>query len=441
MSSEVHKLGPGEASALVGNAKSSGAPNAAFKHRPEGVCEAPGCGKPVPGGMVHFNVKGYFCSKYCKRKVYNARKAAGLRCKQCGGPVPGNNDRSRTSVYCKRACFDLHLREKQLDGTGPFLSVIEKFLAEGTGHYTESSKKQARSQLAAFFRYVNLTEKLTSLEQITPRVVTGFVAAARARGINTANPIALVSPFFRWAQDEELFTRRSPIVPRIHGSGLKRTRQPYDEDQMTTLRAAVDSCKKLQLKLMFAIGEECGLRNSEVCNIRLEDVNSDKQTIHVRLPTKNKEPRTVHFHNKVKRYLQEWLRERDPRCEHDHLFHTDTLRVVKNHLLDGWFKQLYGKKPEPAASFEFHRLRHTWATRLVNGGMELSVLQELGGWKSLSSVQIYAKIRKSTVDRQYQAAYSAIEEKLNSPEGETLSLVDFALMNATVSASGADSAS
>lgn len=437
MSSEVQQPGPGEASASTGNREKRGAPKAAFNYRPDGTCEAPGCGKPVPGGTVHGNVRGYFCSDYCRRKAYNARRSSGQQCEQCHGPVPGNNDRSRNTRFCSRECANHFRQEKQMAGTGPFRELIEKYLAEGTPHYTESSRKQARVQLAALLTYINSTEKISSLNQIRPRVVTRFIAAERARGI--AHPgLTLAASFFRWAQDEDIFDRRSPVIPRMHFHP-NSTRQPYEDNQMTTLWEIVEASDKTHLKLMFAIGEECGLRNGEICNIRLEDVNFDKQTIFVRLPTKNKQTRTVPFHNKVKKYLQAWLHERDPRCAYDNLFHTMTLLPPNNSLLDSWFKQLLGKKPEPAASFEFHRLRHTWATRLINGGMELPVLQELGGWLSLSSVQIYAKIRKSTVDRQYQAAYSAIEEKLNAPDEETLSLVDFALMESSAAATSSGS--
>jgi integrase len=170
-------------------------------------------------------------------------------------------------------------------------------------------------------------------------------------------------------------------------------------------------------------------------------VDLTKQTIFVRLPTKNGEPRRVSFHNSVTKYLNQWLLERDPRCLHDNVFHNSRLTPVSNGRLDAWFSNLYTGKPAPAKGFEFHRLRHTWATRLVNAGMELPVLQQLGGWKSLRGVGIYAKILKSTVDRQYEAAYAVIEEKLNSPEEETLSLLDFATMDVKESASSFASAS
>jgi site-specific recombinase XerD len=412
-----------------------------LKYRPDGICACLPCSKPVPGGMVHFNVGKYFCSEYCQRKEYNQRTVIGT-CEQCGGPVCLNNDRSRTAKirFCSTKCLNDSRREKSMSGTGCFRDLITEYIS-GNTQYAEGTIVMVRSRLASFFTYVYSTEKITSVENITPRVVTRFIAAERARGMTNGNPVAHVSSFFRWMESEERLKRSNPVIARIHGSTNRNTRQPYDEIQMSTLWQTVEVSGNTQLKLMFAIGEESGLRSGEVCNIRLADINLDRQSLYVRLPTKNKTPRTVSFHNKVKKYLMQWLSERDPRCVHDHLFHTDALTPVANSLSSRWFKRLYGKLPEPAASFEFHRLRHSWATNLINAGMELPVLQQLGGWKSLSSVQIYAKIRKSTVERQYRSAYDAIEQKLNSPQEETLSLTDFAFMDLKSNATTADSAS
>ena len=71
----------------------------------------------------------------------------------------------------------------------------------------------------------------------------------------------------------------------------------------------------------------------------------------------------------------------------------------------------------------------------MNNGMELAVLKELGGWQSWSSMQRYIKVLDSTVRGQYEASYARLQEKQESGEDETISLVDFALMNAAQTAS------
>jgi integrase len=42
--------------------------------------------------------------------------------------------------------------------------------------------------------------------------------------------------------------------------------------------------------------------------------------------------------------------------------------------------------------FRFHDLRHTWASWLIQSGVPLSVLQEMGGWESFEMVRRYAHL-------------------------------------------------
>ena len=45
--------------------------------------------------------------------------------------------------------------------------------------------------------------------------------------------------------------------------------------------------------------------------------------------------------------------------------------------------------------FRFHDLRHTWASWLIQSGVPLSVLQEMGGWESIEMVRRYAHLAPS----------------------------------------------
>ena len=42
--------------------------------------------------------------------------------------------------------------------------------------------------------------------------------------------------------------------------------------------------------------------------------------------------------------------------------------------------------------FRFHDLRHTWASWVIQAGVPLSVLQEMGGWESIEMVRRYAHL-------------------------------------------------
>jgi len=61
---------------------------------------------------------------------------------------------------------------------------------------------------------------------------------------------------------------------------------------------------------------------------------------------------------------------------------------IFSHAKPRWFTEAWrdaGKK-----DFTWHCLRHSWATRLVRAGVDLKTVQELGGWKSITTVARYA---------------------------------------------------
>ena len=226
--------------------------------------------------------------------------------------------------------------------------------------------------------------------------------------------------------------RMNPVVPHHHTQRINKCApRPYSNIEIEFIWKFVEASGDLALMLAFSIGLECGLRVSEVANIRLPDVDQARNSIHVRLPTKNGFERDVHYHDGVQKYLALWLKVRSPRFAKDNLLHGKLLGVFDTSSLDARFKTVLGSQPAPASTYNFHRNRHTWATRLVNNGMELPALQELGGWKSLSSLQHYVKVFDSTIQRQYEASYRRLQEECQTESDETLSLLDFAALEAT----------
>lgn len=411
-------------------------------HRPPQVhwdampCEGPGCRNVVPAGLYAPQRLRSFCSNTCSYRDASHQYMIGT-CRYCGGPIMGRKDYVGKKYYC---CDDhrlAHSTERILGPTGPFRALIEEYMAAAAAnYYSPGTLPTARVSLAKFFRFAVQVEKITVLDNIRPAVITRFIAHERARGLTCRNFVGHLSTFFGTLIAEEKYGRANPVISRIHSQrGALAEPRPYNDGDLNFIWECVERTGKLQLMLAFAIGEECGLRIGEVQNIRLSDIDASAQTIFVRLPTKNKHTRTVPFHGKVKKYLELWLARRNPDCRHDHVLHNNASMPFTGSHFDAWFRNALAKALAPACGFHFHRLRHTWATRLMNNGMELAVLKELGGWQSWSSMQRYIKVLSTTVRAQYEASYARLQEKQESGEDETISLVDFALMNAAQPAS------
>ncbi len=399
-------------------------------------CEGPGCANIIPAGLYQPQRARSFCSKTCVSRDSFSRYVVG-KCPHCGGPVMGRKDEAGIKVYCSDEHWRAHATEQILGPTGVFRGLIDEYMSTAAAnYYAPGTLPTVRVSLAKFFRFAVQVEKAARLTDIRPGVITRFIAVERERGLTSRSFVGHLSTFFAWLIAEERYDRANPVVSRIHSQrGAPAEARPYNDRDLNTIWECVERTGKLQLMLAFAIGEECGLRIGEVQNIRLSDIDASAQTIFVRLPTKNKRTRTVPFHSNVKRYLELWLMKRDPQCNHDHVLHNNVSKPFTGSHFDAWFKNALSSTADPACAFKFHRLRHTWATRLMNNGMELAVLKVLGGWESWSSMQRYIKVLDSTVRGQYEATYARLQEKAESGEDETISLVDFAMMDATNPAS------
>ncbi|HEY2470144.1 MAG TPA: tyrosine-type recombinase/integrase [Terracidiphilus sp.] len=358
-------------------------------------------------------------------------------CLHCGGQVNGRKDQVGLKKFCSnehKVAFDT---ERVFGPTGVFRPLIQDYLKSGAPNmYRSGTLPAVQSSLGRFFRYVATIEKISRLDEIGPSVVSRFIAHERERGMTSGNFIGHLSTLFGWLIAEQRFNKPSPVIPRIHSQrGAPTSARPYSEKDLAAVWEALETTGNLQLMFAFSIGEECGLRIGEVCNLRLADFDPAAQTLFVRLPTKNMRTRTVPYHDKVKKYLKLWLAKRDPHCSTDHVLHNLALHRHTGSQFNAWFRNSLKRYPEPASAFKFHRLRHSWASRLMNNGMELAVLKELGGWESWNSMQKYIRILDSTIRTQYESAYRNLQERATSHVEEMISLVDFALIASPVTPS------
>jgi integrase len=395
--------------------------------RPDGVCANPKCGKPVPGGEVSCRTRHYFCNKLCLSRFYNSQQAIG-ECLSCGAPILAFSPKGRNAKFCSEEHYRAHEAECTLAPMGAFRETVEEYLSLDTTR-AESTMAGVRLSLSKFFTYIVEVENVHVLDDITSKMVTRFLVAERDRGMTSCNSIGHVSTFFNWMMSHDLFDNRNPVIPRIHTFNNNHPNpRPYADGDLASVWADVESIGNRALMLAFAIGQECGLRIGEVENIRLSDVDTYTQNITVRLPNKGKRVRNVPYSHKVKKYLTLWLEVRNSNCEHDHVLHGAHSTRFRLNTLACLFKKRLREKEGPSGSFTFHRLRHTWATRLLNNGMDLTVLMKLGGWVNLNSLQRYIKILPETVRIQYEAAYNKIESPTKRPPSQTFSLLEYVAM-------------
>lgn len=133
-----------------------------------------------------------------------------------------------------------------------------------------------------------------------------------------------------------------------------------------------------------------GLRSSELSNLKIKDIDSTRLRIIVR-NAKGHKDREVILSNKLLNYLREYVRLYRPNI---FLFNgQDSERPISSSSLRKIFKKalhLSGIQKEAT----LHTLRHSYATHLMNKGIDLRIIQTLLGHKSIKTTLIYCHVSK-----------------------------------------------
>lgn len=144
---------------------------------------------------------------------------------------------------------------------------------------------------------------------------------------------------------------------------------------------------KTVLELLYATGIRC----SELVNIRIHDIDMDNKTI--RILGKGGRERFVLFGNKAREKITDYLtNERIPRISDDEPLFLSKRRDKLTPRTVQRIIEMFRAFLKIDRAITPHKIRHSFATHMLNQGVDLRVVQELLGHKSLSSTEKYTHV-------------------------------------------------
>ena len=162
----------------------------------------------------------------------------------------------------------------------------------------------------------------------------------------------------------------------------------------------LQSAKTIRVKAMICLLAYSGVRNQELCNLKLEDLDLGANQVTVR-DGKNRQDGVVNISAECTRILIEYLRA-FPREKEDFLF---TTLIRKNQLKTGDVRKALrvtalrariGRRIFP------HLLRHSLATNLLNRGASLMMIQQQLRHRFIESTMIYVISRPIRNKSEYE---------------------------------------
>jgi site-specific recombinase XerD len=274
-------------------------------------------------------------------------------------------------------------------------AAIERFLASPA--LSDSTRRAYGVDLAEFGTW--LRARRASVEDVDARLLADYAAqlGAARRGrepsklapATIARKLAAVRAFLR-------FTLGASKVPDARLAPRRPRRLPeapkQEEIEAELERFASGDPLAIRNRALAELVYSAGLRSQEAVDLDLADVEFDQEALRVR--GKGGKERVVPLGEEAAYWVALWLRERPKlaRGAHDALFISARGRRLDTSTLRKLF-------PHP------HRLRHAFATHLLEGGADLRTIQELLGHSSLSTTQMYSHVDAKRLRKVYDRAH------------------------------------
>jgi len=183
----------------------------------------------------------------------------------------------------------------------------------------------------------------------------------------------------------------SNILNKDITAGIKRPRRErkipavLTKDELKRLLAAISTKKS---RLMVSLTYACGFRVSELINLKILDLDFEEMIGHVRMG-KGRKDRIFNIPRFLLKYLKKQVLNQQE-SNQDYLFTGPKGKLSDRNIQK--IVRIAAKKAEINKKVHPHTLRHSFATHLLENGVDIRKIQELLGHADLSTTQIYTHI-------------------------------------------------
>jgi site-specific recombinase XerD len=180
-----------------------------------------------------------------------------------------------------------------------------------------------------------------------------------------------------------------------------------------------NATENVKHKALLMVAYAGGLRVGEVVRLRIEDIDSGRNMTHVR-KAKGKKERYTLLGNAALAILRQYWKEYHPR---EWLFEGQDRKDGKpqRHLSERSAQEVFEHAVARARigkPVTFHSLRHSFATHLLEAGVDLRYIQELLGHRSSKTTEIYTHVSERKVEQirsPLDLAMKKIQQRRASP--------------------------
>jgi len=242
--------------------------------------------------------------------------------------------------------------------------------------------------------------------------VRGFLSHLYERGLSktsVARSLAAVRSLYHWLAQEGIVERNPAALVSTPKLPKKLPRVPTIEEMNSVLDGQMPEVAAFpeRDRMMFELLYGCGIRNSELVGINLDDIRLSAEAILIR--GKGKKERYVPFGDSVKTALTAYLPFRQQVLA-EHRKTTSALLInrrggrLTTRSVGRIIKRIAVAKGLPP-DIHPHTLRHAFGTHLLEEGADLRAIQEMLGHERLSTTQRYTQLSMKHVLQVYDQTH------------------------------------
>lgn len=227
---------------------------------------------------------------------------------------------------------------------------------------------------------------------------------------SVARKIAAVKTFYKFLYREKIVQ----INPALNARAPKKAKNlpeflSDEEVKLIMDKAGIKTPSNYRDRTILEVLFATGMRNSELCELNMENLNIEENEIKVH--GKGGKERIVLISDRAKNFLIKYINEIRPKLAKNQKTEMKSPVFINNNGFRLKQRSIHKSITESAQKAGIvkkvspHTFRHTFATRLLEKGADLRVVQELLGHSSISNTQIYTHVSTERLRQTYLKAH------------------------------------
>ena len=215
----------------------------------------------------------------------------------------------------------------------------------------------------------------------------GISATARARKLSA------IKSFYKYLTVRTKQLQENPVQDLEYPKLRKSLPKYLTLEQSAALLKAVSGQNEKRDYAILMLFLNCGIRRSELVGLNISDVHEDR----IRVVGKGNKERFVYFGSPCRKAIDAYLVERNKKILSDNraLFGSRDGNRVSVSAVHRLVKKALLQAGLDSTQFSAHKLRHTAATMMLSGGVDVKTVQEVLGHENLNTTQIYTHIENT----------------------------------------------